>query len=133
MTYQLLQGDNRQVLRTLPAKSVHCVVTSPPYAGLRDYGVDGQIGLESEPDCLAWARKEPPCSVCYVCALRSVFAEVWRVLRDDGVCWLNLGSSFASENIESSSYVLRRDLTQEEYIFVLQELAKHGTKADTMP
>jgi DNA modification methylase len=94
VNYQLLQGDNRQVMRTLPAKSVHCVVTSPPYAGLRDYGVDGQIGLEPEPDCLAWARKEPPCGVCYVCALRSVFAEVWRVLRDDGVCWLNLGDSY---------------------------------------
>lgn len=94
MNYQLLTGDNRAVLRTLPAKSVHCVTTSPPYAGLRDYGVDGQIGLESIPDCLAWARKEPPCGECYVCALRAVFSDVWRVLRDDGVLWLNLGDSY---------------------------------------
>lgn len=63
--------------------SVQTCVTSPPYFGLRDYGVDGQIGLEQTPDA-------------YVAQLVAVFREVWRVLRDDGTLWLNLGDSYAS-------------------------------------
>jgi DNA modification methylase len=62
--------------------SVHTCVTSPPYFGLRDYGVDGQIGLEQTPDA-------------YVAQLVAVFREVWRVLRDDGTLWCNLGDSYA--------------------------------------
>lgn len=81
MTVRILQGDCRDVLRGLPNGSVHCVVTSPPYFGLRDYGVDGQIGLEQTPDA-------------YVAELVSVFREVRRVLRDDGVCFINLGDSY---------------------------------------
>jgi len=76
-------GDNRQSLRRLPEKSVQVVVTSPPYWGLRDYGADGQIGLEQSPDA-------------YVEELCQVFDEVWRVLKDDGTVWLNLGDSYAS-------------------------------------
>lgn len=70
--------------RALPFASgcVQCVVTSPPYWGLRDYGVGGQIGLEATPDA-------------YVADLVAVFREVWRVLRDDGTVWLNLGDSYA--------------------------------------
>ncbi len=79
---QILQGDCRDVLKTLPDCSVHCCVTSPPYFGLRDYGCDGQIGLESTPDA-------------YVAELVAVFREVKRVLRDDGTLWLNLGDSYA--------------------------------------
>lgn len=90
-------GDSREVLRGLPERSVHSAVTSPPYFSLRDYGVAGQIGLESSPDCLAWARSEPSCGECFVCVMREVFAEVWRVLRDDGTCWVNLGDSFAND------------------------------------
>jgi len=75
-------GDCREVLRELPDESVHCVITSPPYWGLRDYGVDGQLGLE-------------PTAELYVQHLVEVFREVWRVLRDDGTLWLNLGSSYA--------------------------------------
>jgi len=63
--------------------SVQCVVTSPPYWGLRDYGHDGQIGLEQTP-------------ADYVAEMVTVFREVWRVLADDGVLWLNLGDSYAS-------------------------------------
>jgi DNA modification methylase len=65
------------------ARTVHCCVTSPPYFGLRDYGVDGQIGLERTPDA-------------YVAKLVEVFREVRRVLRDDGTLWLNLGDSYAT-------------------------------------
>ncbi len=79
----ILQGDCRAVLQTLPAGSVHCCVTSPPYFGLRDYGVAGQIGLEPTPDE-------------YVEELVSVFREVRRVLRGDGTLWLNLGDSYAA-------------------------------------
>jgi DNA modification methylase len=75
-------GDSATVLRTLPAASVHCCVTSPPYFGLRDYGVDGQIGLEESID--EWLR-----------ALVSVFDQVHRVLRDDGTFWLNIGDAYA--------------------------------------
>jgi len=78
-------GDCREVLRELPENSVHCVITSPPYWGLRDYGVDGQLGLE-------------PTAELYVQHLVEVFREVRRVLRDDGTLWLNLGSSYAGSN-----------------------------------
>ena len=65
----------------LPDKSVHCCVTSPPYYGLRDYGISNQIGLEQTPEA-------------YVSNIVNVFREVWRVLRDDGTCWVNLGDSY---------------------------------------
>jgi site-specific DNA-methyltransferase (adenine-specific) len=77
-----LLGDTRAQLRTLADGSVNTCVTSPPYYGLRDYGCDGQIGLERTPDE-------------YVAALVDVFREVRRVLRDDGTLWLNLGDSYA--------------------------------------
>ena len=79
----LYTGDCLDILKKLPEESVHCVVTSPPYFGLRDYGTDGQIGLEQTPDD-------------YVAKLVQVFREVRRVLRDDGTVWLNLGDSYAS-------------------------------------
>jgi len=140
-------SDARRI--PLADQSVHCVITSPPYFGLRDYGtatwqggdpacdhkvppsrkgnypesnrkqqtnsgsltyrewticgkcdavrMDAQIGLEASPDCLGWARGEN-CGKCYICHLRPCAAEVWRVLRDDGTFWLNLGSSYASAN-----------------------------------
>jgi DNA modification methylase len=79
---RILVGDVRERLQELPDGSVQCVVTSPPYWGLRDYGHEGQIGLEQTPDE-------------YVAELVSVFREVRRVLADDGTLWLNLGDSYA--------------------------------------
>ena len=79
----LHQGDARDVLLTLADESVQTVVTSPPYWGLRDYGVDGQIGLEPTPEL-------------YVENMVSIFREVRRVLRSDGTLWLNLGDSYAA-------------------------------------
>jgi DNA modification methylase len=87
-------GDCREVLRQLPAESAHTAVTSPPYWGLRDYGVDGQLGHEPLHDCLGWAGGNA-CGECFVCHLVAVFAEVHRVLRDDGTLWLNLGDTYA--------------------------------------
>jgi site-specific DNA-methyltransferase (adenine-specific) len=78
----VLVGDALTVLKTLPAESCHVCVTSPPYFQLRDYGVDGQIGLERTPDE-------------YVQKLVEVFREVWRVLRPDATLWLNIGDSMA--------------------------------------
>ena len=76
-------GNCLDVLKKMPAKSIHTCVTSPPYWGLRDYGNDGQLGLEKTP-------KE------FVDNLVKVFREVKRVLRDDGTLWLNLGDSYSS-------------------------------------
>lgn len=80
---RFLQGDCLESLKSLPDQSVHCVVTSPPYFGLRDYGQEGQIGLEETPDA-------------YVQRLVEVFREVRRVLCNDGTLWVNLGDSYAA-------------------------------------
>jgi len=84
-------GDCRSVLTTIDAGSVDCCVTSPPYFGLRDYGHDGQIGLEQTPDE-------------YVQQMVAVFREVRRVLRDDGTLWLNLGDSYSGSGPSGASY-----------------------------
>jgi len=113
VAYEIYQGDCLEVLRTLPDESIHCCVTSPPYWGLRDYGCDGQIGLEKTPEE-------------YVSKMVEVFREVKRVLRKDGTLWLNLGSSMINKTIESNEMVLRNDLTKEEVQYVLEELLKHA-------
>ena len=84
MSVTIQTGDALDVLRTLPSESVHACVTSPPYYGLRDYGVPGQVGLEPSPGE-------------YVERLVDVFREVRRVLRDDGTLWLNIGDTYASD------------------------------------
>ena len=89
-------GDVRDCLRELPAASVHCVVTSPPYWGLRDYGESEQIGLEPTPEG-------------YIATMVDVFREVRRVLRDDGTVWLNLGDSYWNHSpVRSASSARRR-------------------------
>lgn len=89
MTVQLLRGDCRAVLKTLPADSVHCCVTSPPYWGLRSYLPDGHpekhLEIGSEPTVHDW-----------VATMVEVFREVRRVLRPDGTCFVNLGDSYAT-------------------------------------
>jgi DNA modification methylase len=82
-SWRLLHGDVRERLRDLPDGSVQTCVTSPPYWGLRDYGVKGQIGLERTPEA-------------FVSALVFTFREVRRVLADDGTAWVNLGDSYVS-------------------------------------
>lgn len=83
MSVNILIGDCRERLGELPDASVHCCVTSPPYLGLRDYGVDGQMGLEPTPNE-------------FVAGMVEVFREVKRVLRDDGTCWINIGDSYST-------------------------------------
>ncbi len=82
VSVQILVGDALAKLRELPDGSVRCCVTSPPYWGLRDYGVSGRLGLEATP-------------AEYVRSMVAVFREVKRVLADDGTLWLNLGDSYA--------------------------------------
>jgi site-specific DNA-methyltransferase (cytosine-N4-specific) len=84
-TVTLHQGDSLAVLGDLPDASVDCIVTSPPYFGLRDYGADGQVGAEPTPDD-------------FVEALRAVFGQARRVLAPDGTLWLNLGDSYATSS-----------------------------------
>jgi DNA modification methylase len=85
MSVRIINADVMEGLRQLPDESVHCVVSSPPYFGLRDYGVAGQIGLEETPSA-------------FVAKMVDVFSEVRRVLRSDGTCWLNMGDSYMPEN-----------------------------------
>lgn len=83
MSVTILRGHVLDRLRELPDESVHCCVTSPPYYGLRDYGVEGQLGLE-------------PTLAEYLDNMVAVFREVRRVLRSDGTLWLNIGDSYAT-------------------------------------
>ena len=80
---KIYNADCLTFLKELPDNFIDCCVTSPPYYGLRDYGVDGQIGLEETPEA-------------YVEKMVAVFREVRRVLKDDGTLWLNLGDSYSS-------------------------------------
>jgi DNA modification methylase len=79
----VLHGDTRELIRLLPNDTFQCVVTSPPYWGVRDYGVENQIG--AEPDLNA-----------YVKDLVDIFREVRRVLKPDGTFWLNIGNTYTS-------------------------------------
>jgi site-specific DNA-methyltransferase (adenine-specific) len=147
MTSTLHLGDCLEVLRTMADASVHCCVTSPPYWGLRDYGHDGQIGLEATPEE-------------YVARMVEVFREVRRVLRDDGTLWLNLGDSYASKSLagipwrvafalQADGWYLRQDIIwhkpnpmpesvtdrctkAHEYVFLLSKSARYYYDADAI-
>ena len=88
---KIICGDALTVLRTLPDKCCRCCVTSPPYFNLRDYGVSGQIGLE-------------PTMQEYIARLVEVFAEVKRILTDDGTLWVNIADSYAGSMKGSAGY-----------------------------
>ena len=78
---RIINGDSLEVLKTLPDESVDCVITSPPYWALRDYGCEGQLGLE-------------PTFQEYIDKLCNIFDEVKRVLKKEGTCWVNLGDTY---------------------------------------
>lgn len=77
----ILQGDALSQLKTLPDESIDCVMTSPPYWALRDYGVEGQLGLEDNPQK-------------YITSLCDIFDEVKRILKKEGTCWVNMGDTY---------------------------------------
>jgi site-specific DNA-methyltransferase (adenine-specific) len=81
----ILEGDSLNILRLLPSGSVQCAITSPPYWGLRDYNINGQIGLEV-------SLQE------FINHLVAIFNELKRALRDDGTLWLNIGDGYTSGN-----------------------------------
>ena len=83
VSYEILTGDCRKSLKKLSDKSVDCCITSPPYFGLRDYGVEGQLGLEER-------------APLFIDSLIETFKEVFRVLKDEGVLFVNIGDSFSS-------------------------------------
>lgn len=87
---EIYHGDVLAVLRTLPAGYVQTVVTSPPYWGLRNYGIDGQVGLETTPE--EYTKK-----------MTEIFREVRRVLKDDGTCWVNLGDTYSAQRWTDNS------------------------------
>lgn len=123
MTATIHTGDVLTVLRTLPDASVHCCVTSPPYWNLRDYGVDGQIGLEASID--DWTR-----------VLVAVFSEVRRVLRDDGTLWLNVGDAYVTHppgNAEAKGARNERLANGRGDNPAVQRKKLHGRKYSTNP
>jgi DNA modification methylase len=142
------QGDCLAVLKTLSDQTVHCCVTSPPYWGLRDYGVEGQLGLEETP-------------ALYVEKMVLLFREVMRVLRDDGTLWLNLGDSYGVRKqligipwrvafaLQEDGWYLRQDIIWEkpnclpesvtdrctkshEYIFILSKSPQYYFDTEVM-
>ncbi len=144
---KIMVGDVREQLRMLADNSVHCVVTSPPYWGLRDYGAEGQIGLESAP-------------AEFIATMVEVFEEVRRVLRQDGTCWVNMGDSFKNKSLVGmpwrltlalidAGWYLRRDIiwhkpnpmpescldrctTAHEYIFMLTKSDRYFYDRDAI-
>jgi DNA modification methylase len=94
--YELRHGDALQLLTQMPSELIQCCVTSPPYWGLRDYGVEGQLGCEKTPDE-------------YVAKLVAIFSEIRRVLRKDGTLWLNLGDSYANSGTGGNGATGGRD------------------------
>ena len=93
---KIITGNAIEVLKELPDCSADCCITSPPYLGLRDYGVNEQIGLENSVEA-------------YINRLTDIFREVRRVLKNDGTLWLNIGDSYVSSNSEYSN-CKRKDL-----------------------
>ena len=145
---QILIGDCREHMRSIPEGSVQTCVTSPPYFGLRDYGVAGQLGLEPSPDA-------------FVAAMVEVFREVRRVLADDGTLWLNLGDSYGATKqligipwrvalaLQADGWYLRQDIIwhkpnpmpesvrdrctkAHEYIFMLSKSPKYFFNSDAI-
>lgn len=109
LSWEIRQGDALERLREMPNESVQCCITSPPYFGMRDYDVAGQIGREAS------LQK-------FVASLVAVFAEVRRVLRTDGTLWLNLGDSYGPDKnlfgvpwtlafaLRADGWILRSDI-----------------------
>jgi site-specific DNA-methyltransferase (adenine-specific) len=110
---KIYQGDALEVLKSFPSGSVDCVVTSPPYWALRDYGVEGQLGLE-------------PTFQEYINKLCDIFDEVKRVLKKEGNCWVNLGDTYSGSGNGSGdkTYKDRQHIKREKF-----DLIYKGQKA----
>lgn len=106
--YQLLLGDCIDSMLSIPDKTVNCYITSPPYFGLRDYGVDGQLGIESTPEI-------------YIENMVNVFRQVKRILTDDGTLWINIGDSYSNVSSGGHGYMDGRRNRKERRAAGIQE------------
>lgn len=95
----IINGNSLEVLKSLPDNSIDCCVTSPPYYALRDYGCDGQIGLEETPEK-------------YIERLCDVFSEVRRVLTPEGTLWLNIGDSYNGNKVGNAEVVKNKKVSE---------------------
>ena len=95
----IINGNSLEVLKSLPDNSIDCCVTSPPYYALRDYGCDGQIGLEETPEK-------------YIERLCDVFSEVRRVLTPQGTLWLNIGDSYNGNKVGNTEVVKNKKVSE---------------------
>ena len=95
----IINGNSLEVLKSLPDNSIDCCVTSPPYYALRDYGCDGQIGLEETPEK-------------YIERLCEVFSEVRRVLTPEGTLWLNIGDSYNGNKVGNIEVVKNKKVSE---------------------
>ena len=102
----ILQGDSLTQLKTLPDESIDCVMTSPPYWALRDYGVEGQLGLE-------------PTFEEYIKKLCDIFDEVKRVLKNTGTCWVNMGDTYSGNKtgntLESGTLSQKKGVSKQSF------------------
>jgi DNA modification methylase len=113
---KIICGGAPETLKTLPSESIHCCITSPPYYGLRDYGADGQIGLEQTPEE-------------YIARLVEVFREVKRVLRNDGTLWIVIADSYAGSGKGAMSEErLRATRTKQSYLFSVDNPAASSSR-----
>ena len=99
---KIIQGDSLIILKQMPDGSIDCCITSPPYWNLRDYGVEGQLGLEKTPEE-------------YVAKMVEVFREVKRVLKKEGILWLNLGDSYANKKVGNTETRIHKKAVQSSY------------------
>lgn len=95
----IINGNSLEVLKSLPDNSIDCCVTSPPYYALRDYGCDGQIGLEETPEK-------------YIERLCDVFSEVRRILTPEGTLWVNIGDSYNGNKVGNTEIVKNKKVSE---------------------
>ena len=120
MKHTLINADVIDGLRKLPDKSVQSIITSPPYWGLRDYGIPGQIGLE-------------PTLQEYLIKIVEVFRETKRVLRDDGTLWINIGDKYQSYNSVGKGDCEKLYLGDSDYTPILRKSSFRHDKKDVCP
>ena len=109
MTNKILQGDALSTLKTLPDESVDMVMTSPPYWALRDYGVEGQLGLES-------TFQE------YITRLCDIFDEVKRVLKKEGTCWVNMGDTYSGMKVGNTENIKNPNVETKSFVKLKQKI-----------
>jgi len=114
---KIIQGDSLEILKTLESESIDCVITSPPYWALRDYGVEGQLGLE-------------PTFQEYITKLCDIFDEVKRVLKKEGTCWVNLGDTYSSQSSYSENGRQGFEAKTDNMVKIMEKRFNHQADVD---